>query len=137
MSHRAQRQVSNRRSRLFAEKPVHATPLLAGEGSPTDGLGSPTSPADLTPRTFPAGALSRPLTIAGGPHAVYQPYEMFSANPADPTAPDVVVTGEEFVLLSLLEVILETRGQREPMRSAFARARDAGALDNIPGLIYP
>src|SRR6266404_7535612 len=28
----------------------------------------------------------RPLIIAGGPHAVYQPYEMFSANPADPTA---------------------------------------------------
>src|SRR5690349_21531758 len=46
----------------------------------------------------------RPLIIAGGPHAVYQPYELFSADPADPVRPDVVVTGEEFVLLSLLEV---------------------------------
>src|SRR5947209_11441734 len=36
----------------------------------------------------------RPLIIAGGPHAVYQPYELFSGNPGDPTGPDVVVTGE-------------------------------------------
>src|SRR5207253_6457840 len=31
----------------------------------------------------------RPLIIAGGPHAVYQPYELFSADPADPTSADV------------------------------------------------
>src|SRR3982751_5704778 len=30
----------------------------------------------------------RPLIIAGGPYAVYQPYELFSANPADPNGPD-------------------------------------------------
>src|SRR6476619_1272425 len=29
-------------------------------------------------------ASERPLIIAGGPHAVYQPYELFSDNPADP-----------------------------------------------------
>src|SRR5881398_2509623 len=34
----------------------------------------------------------RPLIIAGGPHAVYQPYELFSGNPADPNGADVVVT---------------------------------------------
>ena len=78
----------------------------------------------------------RPLIIAGGPHAVYQPYEMFSADPRDPTSPDVVVTGEEWVLLSMLEVILATRATGESMRSAFLRARDTGALDDVPGLVF-
>jgi radical SAM superfamily enzyme YgiQ (UPF0313 family) len=78
----------------------------------------------------------RPLIIAGGPHAVYQPYELFSSDPADPTSPDVVVTGEEYVLLNLLEVVLTARSQGEPMRLAFERARDAGALDAVPGLVY-
>ncbi|HWE94077.1 MAG TPA: radical SAM protein [Tepidisphaeraceae bacterium] len=79
----------------------------------------------------------RPLIIAGGPHAVYQPYDLFSADPKDPTAPDVAVTGEEFVLLSMMEVVLSLRGAGESMRSAFGRARDSGALDGIPGLVYP
>ena len=78
----------------------------------------------------------RPLIIAGGPHAVYQPYQLFSADPADPASADVVVTGEEYVLLSLLEALLEVRGQGESMWSAFIRARDNGALDGIPGLVY-
>lgn len=78
----------------------------------------------------------RPLIIAGGPHAVYQPHELFSADPADPTSTDVAVTGEEYVLLSLLEVLLSIRGRGESMRSAFTRARDSGALDGVPGLVY-
>src|SRR4051812_40216606 len=79
----------------------------------------------------------RPLIIAGGPHAVYQPSDLFSGTPADPTSADVVVTGEEYVLLNLLEVILSIRADGESMRSAFYRARDAGALDEVPGLVYP
>src|SRR5579859_316307 len=78
----------------------------------------------------------RPLIIAGGPHAVYQPHELFSSDPADPTSADIVVTGEEYVLLSLLEVLLSVRGQGESMRAAFTRARDSGALDGVPGLVY-
>ena len=78
----------------------------------------------------------RPLIIAGGPHAVYQPHELFSADPADPTSADVVVTGEEYVLLSLLEVLLSMRGREETLRSAFIRARNSGALDGVAGLIY-
>ncbi len=78
----------------------------------------------------------RPLIIAGGPHAVYEPYDLFSANPARPGSADVVVTGEEFVLLSLIEVVLSTRGRGESMRSAFVRARDSRALDDVPGLVY-
>src|SRR5437868_5292119 len=78
----------------------------------------------------------RPLIIAGGPHAVYEPYDLFSANPARPGSADVVVTGEEFVMLSLIEVLLSVSGRHEPMRLAFVRARDSGALDEVPGLVY-
>ena len=79
----------------------------------------------------------RPLIIAGGPHAVYQPYDLFNADPANPNGADVVVTGEEFVLLSLVEVLLAVRAPGESMRSAFFRAKESGALDGIAGLVYP
>ena len=78
----------------------------------------------------------RPLIIAGGPQARYQPDDLFSGNPANPACADVVVTGEEFVFLSLLEVLLSFRDAGESMRSAFFRARDAGALDHISGLVF-
>src|SRR6185369_17891965 len=42
-----------------------------------------------------------------------------------------------FVLLSLIDAILSVRAAGESMRSAFFRARDSGALDGIPGLVYP
>ncbi len=79
----------------------------------------------------------RPLIIVGGSYAVYESFKAFSADAGDPAGPDVAVTGEEFVLLSLLEVLLSTRAGNESMRSAFGRARDSGALDDIPGLVYP
>jgi radical SAM superfamily enzyme YgiQ (UPF0313 family) len=79
----------------------------------------------------------RPLIIAGGPHAVYEPFKLFSTDPDDPNGPDVAVTGEEYVLMNLLEVLLSMRGEREPMTSVFDRARTSGALDAIPGLMYP
>jgi len=79
----------------------------------------------------------RPLIIAGGPRAIYEPWDFFSADPQDPWGADVVVTGEEFVLLSLLEVLLSVRADGESMRSACCRARDDGLLDNIPCLVYP
>ncbi len=78
----------------------------------------------------------RPLIIAGGPHAVYQPYDLFSGNPADPGGADVVITGEEYVLLSLIEAVLSIRAPSESMRSAFYRACGCGALKNVPGLVY-
>ena len=78
----------------------------------------------------------RPLIIAGGPHAVYEPYDLFSADPIRPASADVVVTGEEFVLLSLLDVVLSTRARGESVRSAFVRARESRALDAVPGLVY-
>ncbi len=78
----------------------------------------------------------RPLIIAGGPKTIYEPWDVFNTNPAERWGADVAVTGEEYVLLSLLEVILSIRADGEPLRSAFMRARDDGLLDEIPGLVY-
>jgi radical SAM superfamily enzyme YgiQ (UPF0313 family) len=79
---------------------------------------------------------SRPLIIAGGPKAIYEPWDLFEIN-GDPTVgADVVVTGEEFVLIELIEVLMEYRGLQGSMRRAFAKARGDGALDHIPGLVY-
>ena len=79
---------------------------------------------------------SRPLIIAGGPRIIYEPWHVFSANPDDPWGADVAITGEEYVLLSLLEVLLSIKSPRETMRQTFLRARDSGALDAIPGIVY-
>ncbi|MHC4904139.1 MAG: B12-binding domain-containing radical SAM protein, partial [Planctomycetota bacterium] len=81
-------------------------------------------------------AAQRPLIIVGGAYGVYESFKAFSTDPADPASPDVVVTGEEFVLLNLLEVLLSVRAGTESMRSAFGRARDSGALADVPGLVY-
>src|SRR4029434_6770957 len=37
---------------------------------------------------------------------------------------------------SLIEGFLSLRGRGESIRSAFVRARDGGALDDVPGLVY-
>ena len=78
----------------------------------------------------------RPLMIAGGPKAIYEPWGVFSSDRADPWGVDVAVTGEEYVLLNLLEVLISTRVGNESMRTTFLRARDSRALDKVPGLVY-
>jgi len=78
----------------------------------------------------------RPLIIAGGPKAIYEPWDLFSTNREDPWAADVVVTGEEFVLLSFLERLLAGRRPGEPVRQAFLRGRDRGLFDEVSGLVY-
>ena len=78
----------------------------------------------------------RPLIIAGGPKCIYEPWDVFSTGPQSGGA-DVAVTGEAYVLLSLLEAMLSVRSPRESMRTAFVRARESGLLDSIPGLVYP
>lgn len=79
----------------------------------------------------------RPLIVAGGAKVIYEPWSVFSADPHNPWGADVAVTGEEHVLLSLLEAVLSARGSGESLRDAFGRARDRGLLDGIPGLVYP
>lgn len=78
----------------------------------------------------------RPLIIAGGAKTVYEPWDVFSADPQDPWGADVAVTGEEFVFLSLLEVLLSLKSEGGTLRDAFIRARNSGLLDQIPGLVY-
>jgi radical SAM superfamily enzyme YgiQ (UPF0313 family) len=78
----------------------------------------------------------RPLIIAGGPRIIYEPWQVFSSDANHPWGADVAVTGEEYVLLHLLEVLLSMRARNETLRAAFLRARQAGALDEIPGLVY-
>ncbi len=78
----------------------------------------------------------RPLIIVGGPKAIYEPWSAFGTNPLDPWAADVAITGEEHVLLSLLEILLSTRAVDESLRSTFIRVRNGGILDQLPGLVY-
>ncbi|MGB0715977.1 MAG: B12-binding domain-containing radical SAM protein [Phycisphaerae bacterium] len=78
----------------------------------------------------------RPLVIAGGPKAIYEPWDVFGVDPNDPWGADVAVTGEEYVLLSLMEALLEARRGEEPLRATFMRERDRGSLEGIPGLVY-
>lgn len=103
----------------------------------------------------------RPLIIAGGPRIVYEPWHVFRGperaarehqgvpgttglgarrptrgESAATGSADVAVTGEEYVLLQLLEVLLSLRSPHETLRNAFLRARDCGALDEVPGLVY-
>jgi radical SAM superfamily enzyme YgiQ (UPF0313 family) len=77
----------------------------------------------------------RPLIVAGGPLCIYQPWEVFGG-PGDSEGADVAVTGEEFVLLQMLERLLSLRGFGEGLRTAFLRARRRGLLDDIPGLVF-
>ncbi|MHC4398218.1 MAG: B12-binding domain-containing radical SAM protein [Planctomycetota bacterium] len=81
-------------------------------------------------------AAQRPLIIAGGPRVIYEPWKVFGDDPENPWGADAAVTGEEYVLLNLLEVLLSMQARNESFRSTFLRARDAGALDEIPGLVY-
>lgn len=83
------------------------------------------------------GGDARPLIVVGGAKAVYEPWDVFSDAGAGSGSADVAVTGEEYVLLSLMEVLLSVRRSAEPLRHAFDRARRDGLLDGIPGLMYP
>jgi radical SAM superfamily enzyme YgiQ (UPF0313 family) len=78
----------------------------------------------------------RPLVIVGGPKVIYEPWDVFGIDPHDPWGADVAVTGEEYVLLSLIETLLTVRARNESLRRTFQRARSSGLLDGIPGLVY-
>jgi len=78
----------------------------------------------------------RPLIVTGGPKMFYEPWDAFGSDPSAPWGVDAAVTGEEYILLHLLEVLLTERGNNEPLRETFRRAREGGMLDEIPGLVY-
>ncbi len=78
----------------------------------------------------------RPLIIAGGPKACYEPFDYFGLGPNGQLGADVVVTGEEPILLELLNVLADFGAGQGTMLAAFNRARQARALSEIPGLVY-
>ena len=79
---------------------------------------------------------ARPLILAGGPKAIYEPTDYFELGRSPGVGADCVVTGEAFVLLDLLETVLEQRAPGESVQSAFDRVRLAGGLNAVPGLVY-
>jgi radical SAM superfamily enzyme YgiQ (UPF0313 family) len=79
----------------------------------------------------------RPLILAGGAKAIYEPWDFFHcAGRNRECSADVVVTGEEYVALELLDRILESRAGKEHPRKTFHRLRRSGLLDDIPGLVF-
>jgi radical SAM superfamily enzyme YgiQ (UPF0313 family) len=78
----------------------------------------------------------RPLILAGGAKAIYEPWHFFGCGPEGKYSADVAVTGEEFVILELLDRIMENRSGGENPRKTFHRLRRSGLLDDIPGLVY-
>jgi radical SAM superfamily enzyme YgiQ (UPF0313 family) len=78
----------------------------------------------------------RPLILAGGPKAIYEPTDFFEIGPQPGVGADCVVTGEAFVLLDLLHTILAGRHEGLTARDAFDQARLAGRLKQVPGLVY-
>ena len=78
----------------------------------------------------------RPLILAGGPKAIFEPWDLFGLSPDGTQGADVVVTGEEFVTLELLDRIVRHKLPGESMRAAFERTRDEGLLEDVPGLVY-
>ena len=79
---------------------------------------------------------ARPLVLAGGPKAIYEPWDFFGLSDDGRVGADVVVTGEDYVILELMERLLDHQSQHETMRAAFERCRRSGWLDDIPGLVF-
>lgn len=78
----------------------------------------------------------RPLILCGGPKSIYEPWDYFGLGANGEINADCAVTGESYVMLELIERLLEYMGPGESIRQAFLRARDTGALEDVPGLVY-
>jgi hypothetical protein len=76
----------------------------------------------------------RPLILTGGPKSIYEPWDYFAFGEDGELNADVSVTGESFVLLALLDRLLQYKNDNQSLRQAFIRARDANALEDVPGL---
>ncbi|MBI3408447.1 MAG: radical SAM protein [Planctomycetes bacterium] len=79
---------------------------------------------------------NRPLILAGGAKAIYEPWDFFGVDLERNFSADVAVTGEEFVTLELLDRLMEYRAGGEHLRKTFHRLRRSGLLDDIPGLVF-
>jgi hypothetical protein len=79
---------------------------------------------------------ARPLILAGGPKAIYEPTDFLELGPQPGVGADCVVTGEAYVLLDLLHTVLADRHPGVTPLGAFENARLAGTLTHVPGLVY-
>jgi len=78
----------------------------------------------------------RPLVLVGGPKAIYEPWDCFAQGERGEINADCAVTGEAFVLVELLDRLLEYKTKSNTMRQAFLEARNSRGLEDIPGLVY-
>lgn len=78
----------------------------------------------------------RPLILAGGPKAIYEPTDFLEIDAERGVGADCIVTGEVYVLLDLLNVIFSARRPAQTPLEAFEQARRTGALERVPGLVY-
>jgi radical SAM superfamily enzyme YgiQ (UPF0313 family) len=79
----------------------------------------------------------RPLILVGGPKAFHEPYHFWPLQtPRGPVSADAAVTGESYILIDLLNLLADFHRPGEHIRRAFERARHAGALNAVPGLVY-
>ncbi len=79
---------------------------------------------------------ARPLILAGGSKAIYEPTDFFDLGPGPGVGADCVSTGEVYVFMDLLRTILSQRRPDETVRDAYESARMNGSLADIPGLVY-
>lgn len=77
----------------------------------------------------------RPLILMGGPKAIYEPEDLFAPHLVGEGV-DIAVTGEEFVLLELLQLLADHAQPGQSPLQVFRRVRRAGLLDSVPGLVY-
>src|SRR5205085_4642428 len=63
----------------------------------------------------------RPFILAGGAKAIYEPWDFFGLGPDGGQSADVVCTGEEFVVLQLMDRLMEYRGRGEHSGKTFHR----------------
>ena len=66
----------------------------------------------------------RPLIVVGGPKAIFEPWDLLSLPGKRRVGADVAVTGEEYVLLKLLDMILE---HKSPARDLARRVPASAA----------
>src|SRR5262249_39818587 len=80
----------------------------------------------------------RPLILVGGPKSPHEPHHFWPLRGRNGQAigPDAVITGEAYILLDLLHVLMGYRYNGRSMRAAFEHARKEGALKSVPGLVY-
>lgn len=90
---------------------------------------------DLIRDAWTLGA-DRPLILAGGSKAIYEPWDLFGLSVEGSVGADAVCTGEQFVLLELLDRIFQHKSAGETLHRAFERLRREGTLEDIAGLVY-